>query len=156
MMDGQVAAIRDGLDEAGHENVAILAYAAKFASAFYGPFREAVDSSLSGDRRTYQQDPGNAREAVHEVTLDIDEGADMVMVKPAMSYLDVVAAAAEISPVPVAAYQISGEYSMISAAAANGWIDLRASALESLTSIRRAGADIVLTYWAAEAAGWLK
>lgn len=156
MMDGQVAAIRDGLDEAGHEDVAILAYAAKFASAFYGPFREAVDSSLSGDRRTYQQDPGNAREAVHEVTLDIDEGADIVMVKPAMSYLDVVAAAAEISPVPVAAYQISGEYSMISAAAANGWIDLRASALESLTSIRRAGADIVLTYWAAEAAGWLK
>ncbi|WP_241472105.1 porphobilinogen synthase [Mycolicibacterium neoaurum] len=156
MMDGQVAAIRDGLDEAGHEDVAILAYAAKFASAFYGPFREAVDSSLSGDRRTYQQDPGNAREAVHEVTLDIDEGADMVMVKPAMSYLDVVAAAAEISPVPVAAYQISGEYSMISAAAANGWIDLRAAALESLTSIRRAGADIVLTYWAAEAAGWLK
>lgn len=155
MMDGQVAAIRDGLDEAGHEDVAILAYAAKFASAFYGPFREAVGSSLSGDRRTYQQDPGNAREAVHEVTLDIDEGADMVMVKPAMSYLDVVAAAADISPVPVAAYQISGEYSMISAAAANGWIDLRASALESLISIRRAGADIVLTYWAAEAAGWL-
>ncbi|MGK2865889.1 MAG: porphobilinogen synthase [Mycobacterium sp.] len=155
MMDGQVAAIRDGLDEAGHEDVAILAYAAKFASAFYGPFREAVGSSLSGDRRTYQQDPGNAREAVHEITLDIDEGADIVMVKPAMSYLDVVAAAADISPVPVAAYQISGEYSMICAAAANGWIDLRASALESLTSIRRAGADIVLTYWAAEAAGWL-
>ncbi|MBI5738591.1 MAG: porphobilinogen synthase [Mycolicibacterium neoaurum] len=155
MMDGQVAAIRDGLDAAGHEDVAILAYAAKFASAFYGPFREAVGSSLSGDRRTYQQDPGNAREAVHEIELDIDEGADMVMVKPAMSYLDVVAAAADISPVPVAAYQISGEYSMISAAAANGWIDLRASALESLISIRRAGADIVLTYWAAEAAGWL-
>ncbi|MGU3501230.1 porphobilinogen synthase [Mycobacterium sp. C31M] len=155
MMDGQVAAIRDGLDEAGHEDVAILAYAAKFASAFYGPFREAVDSSLSGDRRTYQQDPGNAREAVHEISLDIEEGADLVMVKPAMSYLDVVAAAAEISPVPVAAYQISGEYAMISAAAANGWIDRRASILESLTSIRRAGADIVLTYWAAEAAGWL-
>lgn len=155
MMDGQVAAIRDGLDAAGHEDVAILAYAAKFASAFYGPFREAVGSSLSGDRRTYQQDPGNAREAVHEIELDIDEGADMVMVKPAMSYLDVVAAAADISPVPVAAYQISGEYSMISAAAANGWIDLRASALESLISIRRAGADIVLSYWAAEAAGWL-
>ena len=155
MMDGQVAAIRDGLDEAGHEDVAILAYAAKFASAFYGPFREAVGSSLSGDRRTYQQDPGNAREAVHEITLDIDEGADIVMVKPAMSYLDVVAAAADISPVPVAAYQISGEYSMICAAAANGWIDLRASALESLIGIRRAGADIVLTYWAAEAAGWL-
>lgn len=155
MMDGQVAAIRDGLDQAGHEDVAILAYAAKFASAFYGPFREAVGSSLSGDRRTYQQEPGNAREAVHEIALDIDEGADIVMVKPAMSYLDVVAAAADISPVPVAAYQISGEYSMISAAAANGWIDLQASALESLVSIRRAGADIVLTYWAAEAAGWL-
>jgi porphobilinogen synthase len=155
MMDGQVAAIRDGLDEAGHDGVAILAYAAKFASAFYGPFREAVGSSLSGDRRTYQQDPGNAREAVHEIALDIDEGADIVMVKPAMGYLDVVAAAADISPVPVAAYQISGEYSMICAAAANGWIDLQASALESLISIRRAGADIVLTYWAAEAAGWL-
>ncbi len=155
MMDGQVAAIREGLDEAGHQDVAILAYAAKFASAFYGPFREAVSSSLTGDRRTYQQDSGNAREALHEIALDIDEGADMVMVKPAMSYLDVVAAAADISPVPVAAYQISGEYAMICAAAANGWIDLKASALESLISIRRAGADIVLTYWAAEAAGWL-
>ncbi len=155
MMDGQVAAIREGLDEAGHQDVAILAYAAKFASAFYGPFREAVSSSLTGDRRTYQQDSGNAREALHEIALDIDEGADMVMVKPAMSYLDVVAAAADISPVPVSAYQISGEYAMICAAAANGWIDLKASALESLISIRRAGADIVLTYWAAEAAGWL-
>ncbi|MCV7252525.1 porphobilinogen synthase [Mycolicibacterium fluoranthenivorans] len=155
MMDGQVAAIRDGLDAAGHEDVAILAYAAKFASAFYGPFREAVSSSLVGDRRTYQQDPGNIREAVHEIELDIDEGADMVMVKPAMSYLDVVRAAADISPVPVAAYQISGEYAMISAAAANGWIDLQASALESLIGIRRAGADIVLTYWAADVAGWL-
>ena len=155
MMDGQVAAIRDGLDSAGHTDVVILAYAAKFASAFYGPFREAVSSSLSGDRRTYQQDPANAREAVHEIELDIAEGADIVMVKPAMSYLDVVAAAADISPVPVAAYQISGEYSMISAAAANGWIDGRAAALESLTSIRRAGADIVLTYWAADAADWL-
>jgi porphobilinogen synthase len=156
MMDGQVATIRDGLDAAGHENVLILAYAAKFASAFYGPFREAVGSSLEGDRRTYQQDPGNGREAVHEIELDIAEGADMVMVKPAMSYLDVVRAAAEISPVPVAAYQISGEYAMISAAAANGWIDLRASVLESLTSIRRAGADIVLTYWATDVAGWLR
>jgi porphobilinogen synthase len=155
MMDGQVAAIREGLDAAGHTDVVILAYAAKFASAFYGPFREAVSSSLSGDRRTYQQDPANAREAVHEIELDIAEGADIVMVKPAMSYLDVVAAAADISPVPVAAYQISGEYSMISAAAANGWIDGRAAALESLTSIRRAGADIVLTYWAADAADWL-
>jgi porphobilinogen synthase len=155
MMDGQVGAIRDGLDAAGHPDVVILAYAAKFASAFYGPFREAVGSSLSGDRRTYQQQPGNAREAVHEIELDIAEGADMVMVKPAMAYLDVVAAAAEVSPVPVAAYQVSGEYSMIAAAAANGWIDGRAAALESLISIRRAGADIVLTYWAADVAGWL-
>jgi porphobilinogen synthase len=155
MMDGQVAAIRDGLDAAGHSGVAILAYAAKFASAFYGPFREAVGSSLSGDRRTYQQDSGNGREAMREIGLDIDEGADMVMVKPAMSYLDIVAAAARISPVPVAAYQVWGEYAMISAAAAQGWVDGRAAALESLTSIRRAGADIVLTYWADQAAGWL-
>ena len=155
MMDGQVAAIRDGLDAAGFTDTAILAYAAKFASGFYGPFREAVASSLEGDRRTYQQEAGNAREAVHEVELDIAEGADLVMVKPAMSYLDVVRAAADISPVPVAAYQVSGEYSMISAAAANGWIDLRTVALESLIGIRRAGADFVLTYWAAEAAHWL-
>ena len=155
MMDGQVAAIRDGLDAAGYAHVAILAYAAKFASSFYGPFREAVASSLVGDRRTYQQDGGNAREALREIALDVEEGADIVMVKPAMAYLDIVAAAAEISPVPVAAYQVSGEYAMISAAAANGWVDGRAAALESLTSIRRAGADIVLTYWAADAAGWL-
>lgn len=155
MMDGQVGAIRDGLDAAGFTDVVILAYAAKFASAFYGPFREAVASALTGDRRTYQQDCGNAREALREIALDIDEGADIVMVKPAMAYLDVVRAAAEISPVPVAAYQVSGEYAMISAAAANGWIDGRAAALESLTSIRRAGADVVLTYWAAEAARWL-
>jgi porphobilinogen synthase len=155
MMDGQVAAIRDGLDAAGHTDVVILAYAAKFASSFYGPFRDAVASSLSGDRRTYQQEPGNAREAVREITLDIDEGADIIMVKPAMAYLDVVRAAAEISPVPVAAYQVSGEYAMIRAAGANGWIDERAAALETLTSIRRAGADIVLTYWAADVAGWL-
>lgn len=155
MMDGQVSAIRDGLDAAGFVDVAILAYAAKFASAFYGPFREAVGSSLQGDRRTYQQDPGNAREAMREVVLDLDEGADIVMVKPAMSYLDIVRAAAEIATVPVAAYQVSGEYAMITAAAANGWVDRRAAALESLVSIRRAGADIVLSYWAAEAAGWL-
>ncbi|WP_082958376.1 porphobilinogen synthase [Mycobacterium alsense] len=155
MMDGQVAAIRDGLDAAGHSDVVILAYAAKFASAFYGPFREAVSSNLSGDRRTYQQEPGNFREALREIRLDLDEGADIVMVKPAMGYLDVVSAAASISPVPVAAYQVSGEYAMICAAAANDWIDERAAALESLTSIRRAGADIVLTYWAADAAGWL-
>lgn len=156
MMDGQVAAIRDGLDAAGFADVAILAYAAKFASAFYGPFREAVGSSLIGDRRTYQQDSRNGRDAVREIALDLDEGADMVMVKPAMAYLDVVRAAAEISRVPVAAYQVSGEYAMICAAAANGWVDGRAAALETLTSIRRAGADIVLTYWAADAAGWLR
>jgi porphobilinogen synthase len=155
MMDGQVAAIRDGLDAAGHTDTVILAYAAKFASGFYGPFREAVASSLRGDRRTYQQDAANAREAVHEIVLDIEEGADIVMVKPAMSYLDLVRAAADISPVPVAAYQVSGEYAMISAAAANGWIDLQTVALETLTSIRRAGADIVLTYWAADVGGWL-
>ena len=156
MMDGQVAAIRDGLDAVGYADVAILAYAAKFASAFYGPFREAVASSLTGDRRTYQQDGGNAREALREITLDLEEGADMIMVKPAMAYLDIVAAAARVSSVPVAAYQVSGEYAMISAAAANGWVDGRAAALESLTAIRRAGADIVLTYWAADAAGWLR
>src|SRR3954466_632158 len=155
MMDGQGAAIRDGLDAAGHEDVVLLAYAAKFASGFYGPFREAVSSSLEGDRRTYQQEPGNAREAVHEVELDLEEGADIIMVKPAMAYLDVVRAAADISPVPVAAYQVSGEYSMIAAAAANGWVDLQTVALEALTSIRRAGADIVLTYWAADVGGWL-
>jgi len=155
MMDGQVAAIRDGLDAAGHADAVIMAYAAKFASGFYGPFREAVASSLRGDRRTYQQDAANAREAVHEIELDIEEGADIVLVKPAMSYLDVVRAAADISPVPVAAYQVSGEYAMISAAAANGWIDLQTVALEALTSIRRAGADIVLTYWAADVGGWL-
>ena len=155
MMDGQVAAIRDGLDAAGYSDVAVLAYAAKFASAFYGPFREAVASSLEGDRRTYQQEAGNGREALREIELDIAEGADVIMVKPAMAYLDVVRAAAEVSPVPVAAYQVSGEYAMISAAAANGWVDRRAAVLESLTCIRRAGADIVLTYWAAEVAGWL-
>ena len=155
MMDGQVGVIREGLDAAGHSDVVILAYAAKFASAFYGPFREAVCSSLSGDRRTYQQEPGNAREALREVDLDLGEGADMVMVKPAMGYLDVLAAVADRSPVPVAAYQVSGEYAMITAAAAHGWIDSRAAVLESLTGIRRAGADVVLTYWADQAAGWL-
>ncbi|MBX7454636.1 porphobilinogen synthase [Mycolicibacterium sp. 3033] len=152
MMDGQVAAIREGLDAAGHLDTAILAYAAKFASGFYGPFRDAVSSSLQGDRRTYQQEPGNAREALHEVDLDIGEGADIIMVKPAMSYLDIVRAAADRSPVPVAAYQVSGEYSMIRAAADNGWIDLDTVVLESLTGIVRAGADIVLTYWAADVA----
>jgi porphobilinogen synthase len=155
MMDGQVGAIRAGLDAAGHIDTVILAYAAKFASGFYGPFREAVSSSLQGDRRTYQQEPGNAREALHEVELDIDEGADIVMVKPAMAYLDVVRAVADISPVPVAAYQVSGEYAMICAAAEKGWIDPQTVALETLTGIRRAGADIVLTYWAADVAAWL-
>jgi porphobilinogen synthase len=155
MMDGQVGAIRDGLDAAGHSDTVILAYAAKFASAFYGPFREAVKSSLSGDRRTYQQESGNAREALREAELDIDEGADIVMVKPAMGYLDIVSAVTSVSPVPVAAYQVSGEYAMIAAAAANGWIDERAAVLESLTGIRRAGAHTVLTYWATSAASWL-
>ncbi|MDV7353105.1 porphobilinogen synthase [Rhodococcus oxybenzonivorans] len=156
MMDGQVAAIRKALDAAGHTEVGQLAYSAKYASAFYGPFREAVGSSLQGDRRTYQQDSANRRESLREVDLDIEEGADLVMVKPAMSYLDILRDVADRSPVPVAAYQISGEYSMITAAAQNGWIDRDAAVLESLTSIRRAGADIVLTYWATEAAGWLR
>lgn len=155
MMDGQVGAIRDGLDAAGHSDTAILAYAAKYASAFYGPFREAVGSSLQGDRRTYQQDAANRREAIRELELDLEEGADIVMVKPAMSYLDILREVADRSPVPVAAYQISGEYSMITAAAQNGWIDRRAAVLESLLGIRRAGADMVLTYWATEAAHWL-
>jgi porphobilinogen synthase len=152
MMDGQIAAIRQALDGAGHLDVSILAYAAKYSSAFYGPFREAVESSLQGDRRTYQQDPANGREALREVALDIAEGADLVMVKPAMSYLDVVARVADSVDVPVAAYQISGEYAMIEAAAANGWIDRERAITESVTSIRRAGASIVLTYWATELA----
>lgn len=155
MMDGQIAFIRNALDAAGLQDTGILAYAAKYASAFYGPFRDAVESQLAGDRKTYQQDPANAREALREVQLDLAEGADMVMVKPALLYLDVLRAVAEISDVPVAAYQISGEYAMIEAAARNGWIDRERSILESLTSIRRAGADIVLTYWAVEAARWL-
>lgn len=152
MMDGQVAAIRAALDEAGHPDVTILAYAAKYASAFYGPFRDAVESSLTGDRRTYQQDPANVTEAMREVRLDVDEGADMVMVKPAMAYLDVVTRVRDAVDVPVAAYQVSGEYSMIEAAAAHGWIDRDRAVMESLTAIRRAGADIVLTYWAVDVA----
>jgi porphobilinogen synthase len=156
MMDGQVEAIRAGLDGEGLEDVAILAYAAKYASAFYGPFREAVASSLDGDRRTYQQDPANRREGLREAELDLAEGADMVMVKPAGSYLDVLADVAAVSDVPVAAYQVSGEYAMICAAAERGWIDLRAAAQESVTAIVRAGADIVLTYWAKEMAEWRK
>jgi porphobilinogen synthase len=155
MMDGQVGRIREALDAAGHAGTAILAYSAKYASAFYGPFREAVDSQLVGDRRTYQQDPANAREALRETGLDLAEGADMVMVKPAMAYLDVLRSVAEISEVPVAAYQVSGEYAMISAAAERGWIDRERTILETITGIRRAGADIVLTYWATELAGRL-
>ncbi|WP_082558266.1 porphobilinogen synthase [Kitasatospora sp. MBT66] len=155
MMDGQVAAIRAALDGAGHSGAAVLAYAVKYASALYGPFREAVDSQLVGDRRTYQQDPANAREGLREARLDLAEGADMIMVKPATAYLDVLRAVKDVSEVPVAAYQVSGEYAMIEAAAANGWIDRDRAVLESLTGIRRAGADIVLTYWATEAAGWL-
>jgi porphobilinogen synthase len=156
MMDGQVGAVRAALDSEGYTDVAILAYSAKYASAFYGPFREAVDSSLQGDRRTYQQDTGNVVEGVREALLDVDEGADMVMVKPALAYLDVIRAVREAVDVPVAAYNISGEYSMVEAAAARGWIDREAAILETLTSIRRAGADIVLTYWAAEAARLLR
>ncbi|NUL46731.1 porphobilinogen synthase [Cellulosimicrobium funkei] len=156
MMDGQVAVIRQALDDAGRQDTAILAYAAKYSSAFYGPFREAVDSQLTGDRKTYQMDPANRREALLEVSLDLDEGADMVMVKPAMSYLDILRDVAEASDVPVSAYQISGEYAMIEAAAANGWIDRDAAVAESVLSIRRAGADTVLTYWATELARWIK
>ncbi|MFO6451865.1 MULTISPECIES: porphobilinogen synthase [unclassified Aeromicrobium] len=152
MMDGQVEVIRRELDAAGHEDVVILAYAAKYASAFYGPFREAVDSSLQGDRRTYQQDAGNRRESLRETLLDVEQGADIVMVKPAMSYLDIVADVRAAVDVPVAAYQVSGEYAMIEAAAANGWIDRERAIDESLLSIRRAGSDIILTYWAAEVA----
>ena len=156
MMDGQVAAIRAGLDAAGRTGTGILAYSAKYASAFYGPFREAVGSTLRGDRKTYQQDPANRRESLREVDLDLEEGADMVMVKPAMGYLDVLREVADRSPVPVAAYQVSGEYAMITAAAQNGWIDRDRAVLESLTGIRRAGADVVLTYWATEVAGWVR
>ncbi len=152
MMDGQVAAIRSALDGAAHQDVAILAYSAKYASAFYGPFREAVDSSLQGDRRTYQQDGRNVTEGVREALLDVAEGADIVMVKPALAYLDVLRAVRDAVDVPVAAYNISGEYAMVEAAADRGWIDREPAILETLTSIRRAGADVVLTYWAAEAA----
>ncbi len=152
MMDGQVGVVRAALDEAGHTDVAIVAYAAKYASAFYGPFREAVDSSLQGDRRTYQQDPANAREALREALLDVQEGADIVMVKPALGYLDLLPLIRSHVTVPVAAYNVSGEYSMVEAAAQNGWIDRERAIDETVTSIRRAGADIVLTYWAAEIA----
>lgn len=152
MMDGQVAAIRSALDQAGYADVAILAYSAKYASAYFGPFREAVGSTLKGDRRTYQQDPANRREGLFEALLDAAEGADMLMVKPAGPYLDVLADVAAASDIPVAAYQVSGEYAMVEAAAANGWIDRTRVIDESLTGIFRAGADSVLTYWAFEVA----
>ncbi|MDO9379310.1 MAG: porphobilinogen synthase [Nocardioidaceae bacterium] len=156
MMDGQVGVVRAALDAAGHTDTSILAYAAKYSSAFYGPFREAVDSSLQGDRKTYQQDPANAREALREVLLDVEEGADLVMVKPAMGYLDVVQRVRDLVDVPVAAYNISGEYAMVEAAAERGWIDRERAIDETVLSIRRAGADVVLTYWAAEVARRLR
>jgi porphobilinogen synthase len=156
MMDGQVGFVRRVLDQAGRQDVTILAYAAKYASAFYGPFRDAVESSLVGDRKTYQQDPPNLREAIREATLDVAEGADIIMVKPALPYLDVISAVRSTVDVPVAAYQISGEYAMVEAAAARGWIDRERAIVETLTSIRRAGAQIILTYWAVEAARLLR
>ena len=156
MMDGQVGAVRAALDAAGHTETILLAYAAKYASGFYGPFRDAVESTLSGDRTTYQQDPANVTESLREVALDVAEGADLVMVKPALPYLDVLRAVAETSPVPVSAYQVSGEYAQIEAAAANGWIDRDRVMLETLTSIRRAGAGQILTYYALTAAALLR
>ena len=156
MMDGRIGTIRYQLDEEGHPNIPIIAYSAKYASAFYGPFREAAESTPEfGDRRGYQMDPANAREALREARLDVEEGADMVMVKPAMPYLDVIRAVREDLDLPLAAYQVSGEYSMLKAAAANGWLDERGAGLEALTAIRRAGADVIFTYFAKEAASWL-
>ena len=157
MMDGQVGAVRTALDRRGSADVGILAYSAKYASGFYGPFREAVDSSLRGDRKTYQQDPARSvTEALAETALDVSEGADIVMVKPALPYLDVLRAVADASPVPVAAYQVSGEFAMVEAAAANGWLDRDRVMIETLTAIRRAGASMILTYWAVEAAAILR
>ena len=156
MMDGRIGAIRHQLDEEGHRNTPIIAYSAKYASAFYGPFREAAESAPEfGDRRGYQMDPANVREALREARLDVEEGADMVMVKPALPYLDVIRAVREDLDLPLAAYQVSGEYSMLKAAAGNGWLDERVAALEALTAIRRAGADVIFTYYAKEAAAWL-
>jgi porphobilinogen synthase len=156
MMDGQVGHVREALDVAGFTDTIVLAYSAKYTSGLYGPFREAVESSLVGDRNTYQQDPANATEAVRELELDIAEGADIVMVKPATPHLDIIRVAADMSPVPVAAYQISGEYAQIEAAAANGWINRERAIMESLLGIRRAGAQIILTYYALEAAALLR
>ena len=156
MMDGQVAVVREALDGEGFTDVAVLAYTAKYASAYYGPFREAVGSSLQGDRRTYQQDPANATEALRELRLDLAEGADLVMVKPALPYLDILRQVADVADVPVAAYQVSGEYAQIEAAAERGWLERDRTVLESLTAIRRAGAQVVLTYYAVHAAGLLR
>ncbi|HJB64586.1 MAG TPA: porphobilinogen synthase [Candidatus Microbacterium pullistercoris] len=156
MMDGQVAAVREALDDEGFTDTILMAYSAKYAGAFYGPFREAVDSQLTGDRRTYQMDPPNAREGVREALLDIEEGADIVMVKPGLPYLDVLADVRGSVDVPVWAYQVSGEYAMVEAAVEKGWLDRRATVLDSLTAFARAGADAILTYWAVEAAGWLR
>jgi porphobilinogen synthase len=157
MMDGRVGALRSQLDAEGHSDTPIVAYSAKFASAFYGPFREAADSAPAfGDRRSYQMDPANADEAVREALLDMEEGADVVMVKPALPYLDVIARVKETTRMPVAAYNVSGEYAMVKAAAAAGWLDERAAVLEALTGIRRAGADIVITYHARDVAEWLQ
>ena len=153
MMDGRVGAIRTALDDSGYTHLAIMSYASKFCSAFYGPFREAAESTPQfGDRRSYQMDPGNGREAMREIELDLEEGADMIMVKPAMAYLDIIRQARDRFEVPLGAYQVSGEFSMIMAAARNGWLDLDRTILESLTSIRRAGADFILTYFAKPAA----
>ncbi len=162
MMDGRIAGLRDALDSAGYVDTALLSYTAKYASAFYGPFRDALDSAprpragVPSDKKTYQMDPSNAREALREVMLDLEEGADMVMVKPALPYLDIIYRIREVSDVPVAAYQVSGEYAMLSAGIANGWLGRREAVLESLTAIRRAGADVILTYFAKEAAQWLE
>jgi porphobilinogen synthase len=156
MMDGRVGAIREALDDGGYDSTPILAYSAKYASAFYGPFREAADSTpASGDRRGYQMDPANVREALRECELDLDEGADVLMVKPALPYLDVIRAAREAFDVPIAAYNVSGEYAMVKAAAQKGWLDERQAALESLTAIKRAGADLILSYWTRDLAQWL-
>jgi porphobilinogen synthase len=157
MMDGRVGAIRTALDDAGYTEVSILAYTAKYASAYYGPFREALDSAPKhGDKKTYQMDPANVREALREVELDEAEGADIIMVKPAGPYLDVIRAVREATPLPVAAYQVSGEYAMLKAASERGWLDERKVVLESLIAIRRAGADVILSYFAPEAAAWLR
>lgn len=156
MMDGRVGAIRDALDDNGFTEVSILAYTAKYASAFYGPFRDALDSAPKhGDKKTYQMDPANVREALREVELDEEEGADMIMVKPAGAYLDVIRAVREVTPLPIAAYQVSGEYAMLKAASERGWLDERKVVLESLMAIRRAGADLILSYFAPEASAWL-